>query len=313
MDQTFGGGGRVFKFLGVHIPIYENCKVVLAIVETAEGLNLSDFFPMLARFDFQGVEHRMKTQVKKFDYIFETTIEERTNSKSKMSEETCYPKIFALVSYIIDQDIFLGGTDATSAMTEWAMTEILRNPKVMKKVQDELAEVVGLNNTVEESHLPELKYLDAVFKETFRLHTPLPFLLPRTPDKSCVVGGYTVPKGATVFLNVWAIQRDPQNWANPSEFNPERFLNNKGSEKWDYSGTNSTYFPFGSGRRRCPGIPLGEKMMMHILASLMHSFDWSLPKGEELDLSDKFGIAMKKKMPLVVIPSPRLSDLSLYS
>ncbi|PWA81804.1 cytochrome P450-like protein [Artemisia annua] len=107
--------------------------------------------------------------------------------------------------------------------------------------------------------------------------------------------------------------QDPQNWANPSEFNPGRFLNNNGSEKWDYSGTNSTYFPFGSGRRRCPGIPLGEKMMMHILASLMHSFDWSLPKGEKLDLSDKFGIAMKKKMPLVIIPSPRLNDLSLYS
>nr|QFR35247.1 flavonoid 3'-hydroxylase 2 [Chrysanthemum x morifolium] len=308
-------------------------KVVLDIVEIAEGLNLSDFFPMLARFDFQGVERRVKAQVKKFDHIFETTIEERTNSKSKVSEEAVKQEgrkdFLQILLELLDQntatsinmtqlkalvvDIFLGGTDATAAMTEWAMAEILRNPKVMKKVQDELAEVVGLNNIVEESHLPKLKYLDAVFKETFRLHTPLPFLLPRTPDKSCVVGGYTVPKGATVFLNVWAIQRDPQNWENPSEFNPERFLNNKGSEKWDYSGTNSTYFPFGSGRRRCPGIPLGEKMMMHILASLMHSFDWSLPKGEELDLSDKFGIAMKKKIPLVVIPSLRLSDLSLYS
>lgn len=208
--------------------------------------------------------------------------------------------------------MFLGGTDATSAMVEWAMTEILRDRKVMKKVQDELAEIVGLNNIVEESHLPKLRYLDAVFKETFRLHPPLPFLLPRAPNKSCIVGGYTVPKGSTIFLNVWAIQRDPQHWENPLEFNPDRFFNHEESEKWDYSGTNPKFFPFGSGRRRCPGIPLGEKMMMHILASLMHSFDWSLPEGEEYDLSDKFGIAMKKKQPLIIVSSRRLNDSSLY-
>lgn len=192
------------------------------------------------------------------------------------------------------------------------MAEILKNQKVMKKVQDELAEIVGLKNMVEESHLPKLMYLNATFKETFRLHTPLPFLLPRTPSKSCIVGGYLIPRDSTVFLNVWAIQRDPQHWENPSEFNPERFLNYEGSGKWDYSGTNSKYFPFGSGRRRCPGIPLAEKMMLHILASLLHSFDWSLPKGEDHDLCEKFGIALKKKKPLVAVPSPRLIDLSLY-
>ncbi|PWA49417.1 cytochrome P450-like protein [Artemisia annua] len=306
-------------------------KVVLGIVEIAGGLNLSDFFPMLARFDLQGLEQRIKSQMKQFDHIFQTTIEERINPKSKRSEESKQEgrkDFLQILLELKDQnttssinmtqlkalvvDIFLASTDATSAIVEWTMTEILRNPKVMEKVQDELAEVVGLNNIVEESHLPKLKYLDAVFKETFRFHSPLPFLLPRTPNKSCTVGGYTVPKGVTVFLNVWAIHRDPEYWDNPSKFIPERFLNNKASEKWDYSGTNSAYLPFGSGRRRCPGITLGEKMMMHILASLMHSFDWCLPKGEELDLSVKFGIAMKKKMPLVVIPSPRLRDSSLY-
>jgi len=198
-------------------------------------------------------------------------------------------------------------------MIEWAMTEILRNRQVMKKVQDELTEIVGLNNIVEESHLPKLKYLDAVFRETFRLHPPLPFLLPRAPSKTCTVGGYTVPKGSTIFLNVWAIQRDPRYWENPLEFNPERFLNYKGIEKWDYAGTNSKFFPLGSGRRRCPGVGLGEKMMMHALGSLLHSFDWSLPKGHKLDLSDKFGIALKKRKPLIAIPSPRLNDVSLYT
>nr|XP_043617005.1 flavonoid 3',5'-hydroxylase 1-like [Erigeron canadensis] len=308
-------------------------KVICRIVEIAEGLNISDFFPMIARFDLQGVERKMKDQMKQFDKIIETTIKERMNSKSTNVEETVEQKgrkdflqillehtdqktgtsitmtqLKALVS-----DIFLGGTDATSAMVEWAMTEIFRDQKVMKRVQDELEEIVGLNNIVEESHIPKLKYLEAVCKETFRLHPPIPFLLPRAPNKPCTVGGYTVPEGATIFVNVWAIQRDPRHWEDPSEFNPDRFLNCNGStEKWDYSGTNLTFLPFGSGRRRCPGIPLGEKMMMHILASLMHSFDWKLPNGEELDLSERFGIALKKKKPLVAVPTKRLSDPSLY-
>ncbi|KAJ9555218.1 hypothetical protein OSB04_009832 [Centaurea solstitialis] len=307
---------------------------VTGVVEIAGEMNLSDFFPtVLAKMDFQGVERRMKNQMKVFDKIFETSVEDRMNSKSAMKEGVDKEegrKDFLEILLELQQqnnessltmtqmkaviaDIFLGGTDATSATIEWAMTEILRNEQVMKKVQDELTEIVGLNNIVEESHLPKLKYLDAVVKETFRLHPPMPFLLPRAPNKSCTVAGYTIPKGSTIFMNVWAIQRDPQYWENPLEFNPERFFNYKGSEKWDYTGTNLKFFPLGSGRRRCPGVGLGEKMMMHVLSSLLHSFDWSLPTGQKLDLSDKFGIALKKQKPLIAIPSPRLKDASLYT
>ncbi|KAJ9555251.1 hypothetical protein OSB04_009865 [Centaurea solstitialis] len=309
--------------------VAEMRNFVTGVVEIAGGLNLSDFFPRLSMFDFQGVERRMKNQMKLLDKIFESSVEDRMNSKSSMKEEGVNKeegrKDFLEILLELQQqnnesinhhdsnESSYSRTDATSAMIEWAMTEILRNEQVMKKVQDELTEVVGLNNIVEESHLPKLKYLDAVFKETFRLHPPLPFLLPRAPDKSCTVGGYTIPKGSTIFLNVWAIQRDPQYWENPLEFNPERFFNYKGPEKWDYAGTNSKFFPLGSGRRRCPGVGLGEKMMMHVLSSLMHSFNWSLPTGQKLDLSDKFGIALKKQEPLIAIPSPRLKDASLYT
>ncbi|PWA77544.1 cytochrome P450 [Artemisia annua] len=77
-------------------------------------------------------------------------------------------------------------------------------------------------------------------------------------------------------------------------------------------GNNLKFFPFGSGRRLCPGYALAEKMQMYILASLFHSFDWTLPKGEEHDLSEKFGITLKKRKPLMAVPSQRLSDVSLY-
>lgn len=198
-------------------------------------------------------------------------------------------------------------TDTTSTMVEWVITEILRNPGVKTKIQEELNEVVGMN-IVEESHIPSLKYMDAVVKETFRLHAPLPLLIQRCPDESCMVGGYEIPKGTIVYINAWAIQRDPKNWIDPLEFRPERFLN----KKWDYNGNNLKFLPFGSGRRICPGLPLGEKMLMYILASLLHSFEWILPKDEELEVSDEFGFVTKKRKPLVAIPSQRLHDPTLY-
>ncbi|KAI3822908.1 hypothetical protein L1987_10509 [Smallanthus sonchifolius] len=151
-----------------------------------------------------------------------------------------------------------------------------------------------------------------VIKETHRLHIVVPFMIPPSPSKACIVGGYTIPEGCTVILNAWAIHRNPQYWDNPLEFNPERFLTDLDTKKWDYHGNNMNFFPFGSGRRLCSGLPLAEKMQMFILATLLHSFDWSLPKGEEHDLSERFGFTIKKRKPLIAIPSQRLTDMSLY-
>lgn len=143
------------------------------------------------------------------------------------------------------------------------------------------------------------------------MHPPLPFLIPRGPSQTSTVGGYTIPKGAQVMLNVWTIHRDPDIWEDALEFRPERFLSDAG--KLDYWGGNKfEYLPFGSGRRICAGLPLAEKMMMFMLASFLHSFEWRLPSGTELEFSGKFGVVVKKMKPLVVIPKPRLSKPELY-
>ena len=205
----------------------------------------------------------------------------------------------------------VGGADTTTTTVEWVMMELLYHPEVMRKVYEELKEIVGLNNLVEESHLPKLHYLDAVIKETFRLHPPLPFLIPRTPSQSTTIGGYYVPKDTRVMLNVWAIHRDPKLWENPLEFQPERFLNDPG--KFDFSGNNFKYLPFGSGRRICAGTPLAERNFLYIIASFVHSFEWKLPQGTEMESSDLFGVVTKKLKPIVAIPSPRLSNLELYT
>ncbi|CAN4127548.1 unnamed protein product [Withania somnifera] len=207
-------------------------------------------------------------------------------------------------------DIVIGGTDTTITTIEWVMTELLNNPEIMSKVQQELKDVVGMNSIVEESHVPNLHYLDAVLKETLRLHPALPLLVPKRPSQSAIVGGYTIPEGTKVLLNVYAIHRDPQLWKSPLEFQPERFLNH--STQLDYSGNDMKYLPFGSGRRICAGLNLAEKMLMFILASFLHSFDWKLPVGKNVDLTEGLGLVIKKSERLFAIPTPRLPNSQLY-
>jgi cytochrome P450 len=202
----------------------------------------------------------------------------------------------------------VGGGDTSTNTVEFAMAEIMNKPEVYEKAQQELEAIVGKDSIVEESHLHKLPYLSAVMKETLRLHPALPLLLHHCPTETCTVGGYTIPKGCRVFINAWAIHRDPSNWENPLVFDPDRFLD----IKYDYTGSDFNYLPFGSGRRICPGEAMAERLVMHLLATLLHNFHWKMPQGDKLDLSEKFGFALKKKVPLVAIPTPRLSNPQLY-
>lgn len=104
------------------------------------------------------------------------------------------------------------------------MAEMLQHSEIMRKVQEELDEVVGNGCIVEESHISKLHYLQSVVKETLRLHPTAPLLVPHCPVESCTVGGYTIPEGWRVFVNVWSMHQDPEGWQNPLEFQPERFL-----------------------------------------------------------------------------------------
>lgn len=202
----------------------------------------------------------------------------------------------------------VGGTDTTSNTVEFAMAELMNKPEVLNKAQQELDTIVGKDNMVEEPHIYKLPYLTAIMKEVLRLHPVLPLMVPHCPSESSIIAGYKIPKGTAIFVNVWAIHRDLSLWKNPLEFSPERFLDGKG----DYSGTDFSYIPFGSGRRICAGVAMAERVVLFSLASLLHSFDWKLPEGEKLDLSEKFGIVLSKKTPLVAIPTPRLSNPELY-
>nr|QNC49774.1 cytochrome P450 706G22 [Leucophyllum frutescens] len=302
-------------------------NAITDIIDLVGKPNISDFFPVLAFLDIQGVKRKMKGLHHFVDTIFDSAIAERgkklsggiiTNEgrkdflqillelKETQGSEMSITQLKAML-----MDIVVGGTDSSAMTIEWAISELLNHPEFMAKVQKELSDIIGTNNVVEEFHLPKLTYLQAVLKETMRLHPALPLMIPRCPPESATLGGFTVPKNTRVLINIYAVQRDPSIWENPTEFRPERFLDNV-EQKSDFSGNNFGYLPFGSGRRLCAGLALAEIMLMYLLASLLHSYDWKLPEGETLDMTEKFKIILRKKKPLLAIPSPRLSDPKLY-
>lgn len=182
------------------------------------------------------------------------------------------------------------------------MAELLRNPEKLSKARAELDQVIGKGNPVEESDVSRLPYLQAVIKETFRLHPVVPLLLPRKAEIDVEIGGFTIPKGAQIMVNAWAIGRDEGIWEDPYSFKPERFL---GSEI-DVRGRSFELIPFGAGRRICPGLPLALRMLPLMLGTLIHSFDWKLENGlkpKDVDMNDKFGITLEMAKPLRAVPS----------
>jgi cytochrome P450 len=182
------------------------------------------------------------------------------------------------------------------------MVEMIRDPRTMKKAQAEVRELFKTKGRVDENYINELHYLKSVVKETLRLHPPLPLLLPRECGQACEINGYHIPIKTKVIVNAWAIARDPNYWDEPERFYPERFIDNT----FDYKGSNFEYTPFGAGRRICPGSTFGLRNIDLALAMLLYHFDWKLPNGirsEELDMTEEFGVAVRRKDNLLLFPS----------
>ncbi|KAL5759993.1 hypothetical protein ACOSP7_018497 [Xanthoceras sorbifolium] len=200
-------------------------------------------------------------------------------------------------------DIFLAGVDTSSVTVIWAMAELVRNPRVVSKAQDEIRNYIGKKGRVTEDDIDKFPYLKMIIKETLRLHPPLPLLVPRETISHFKVSGYDIHPKTLIQINVWAIGRDPKYWKKPEEFYPERFRDNS----VDYNGHNFEFLPFGSGRRICPGIHMGLTNSELALANLLYSFNWKLPNGmeeEDINMEETVGqsIVVRKKTPLILVP-----------
>ncbi|KAF7849994.1 hypothetical protein BT93_L0064 [Corymbia citriodora subsp. variegata] len=301
--------------------------MVVEVMVLAGVFNIGDFVPALEWLDLQGVAAKMKRLHKRFDAFLTAIVEEHKASMGKAGNKH-NDLLSTLISLqdVADEEggkltdteikalllnMFTAGTDTSSSTTEWAIAELIRHPEILARVQEEIDAVVGRDRLVTELDLPHLPYLQAVIKETFRLHPSTPLSLPRIAAESCEINGYHVPKGTTLLVNVWAIARDPNTWAEPLEFRPERFLPGGEKPNADVRGNDFEVIPFGAGRRICAGMSLGLRMVQFMTATLAHAFDWELARGllpEKLNMDEAYGLTLQRAEPLLIHPKPRLAS-----
>ncbi|KAI3681657.1 hypothetical protein L6452_36459 [Arctium lappa] len=295
---------------------------IRGLMEVGGKPNLADFFPMLKLFDPQGLIRRGNVYANKMLTIFDKIIDQRFHSRS--SSSSC-DGVSSRKNDVLDSvlninlkdksgsfslndmkhwflDLFVAGTDTTATTLEWAMAELIRNPEIMKTTRLEVTKhMQNKNRNIQESDITRLPYLQAVLKETLRLHPPAPLLVPHKAIHDVDVKGFIVPKNAQILCNVWAMGRDPNVWSNPEMFMPERFL----EVEIDYKGHDFELIPFGTGRRICPGLNFAHRMLHIIIGSLIHKFDWK-PDGNisapDMDMEEKFGLTLPKGVPLMAIP-----------
>ncbi|CAN0919058.1 Cytochrome P450 84A1 [Linum grandiflorum] len=316
----------------------EFIKILQEFSKLFGAFNIADFIPCLGWMDPQGLNSRLvkaRGDLDKFiDKIMEEHIQKRRLNSGVQADDTIPDMVDDLLAFYsedqqpgrasdkvsdsdslqltkdnikaIIMDVMFGGTETVASAIEWALAELMKSPDDLRRVQEELAEVVGLDRRVEESDIEKLTFLKCTLKETLRLHPPIPLLLHETAEDA-EVSGYFIPKRSRVMVNAFAIGRDPNSWSDPDCFNPARFLK-EGMP--DFKGSNFEFLPFGSGRRSCPGMQLGLYALELGVAHLLHCFKWELPDGmkaSELDMSDVFGLTAPRVTRLVAVPTPRLT------
>ncbi|KAH7858620.1 hypothetical protein Vadar_025958 [Vaccinium darrowii] len=308
---TVGGGGEGRRRRGF--------KEVLGEFDELLGvLDIGDFVPWLKWVNrVNGVYGRAERVAKELDDFFESVVEEHADRDRKGGGEREQDFVDVLLEIQRESaaagnplhsdsvkalilNAFAAGTDTTSTALEWAMTELLKHPQVMKKLQAEVRGIAQTNQRITEDDLDQMPYLKAVIKETLRLHPPIPLLVPRESTKDVQVMGYDIAAGTRVIVNAWSIGQDPSSWDEPEEFRPERFLNSS----IDFRGHDFELIPFGAGRRGCPGIQFGAAVNELALAKLAHKFDFALLDGVDLDVSEGAGVTIHKKFPLLVVATP---------
>ncbi|MQM12611.1 hypothetical protein Taro_045533 [Colocasia esculenta] len=282
-------------------------------------VNYSDHLSILTSLDLQGIRHRCANLVPWVNRFVTRIIQDHRTATASGAAAAAMPDfVDVLLSLqggsdgLSDSDMvavlwemIFRGTDTMAVLMEWVLARLVMHGDIQEKVHMELDRVVGRARPVAETDTQSLTYLNAVIKETLRMHPPGPLLSwARLAISDTVVCGRLVPAGTTAMVNMWAITHDPRVWPEPTQFRPERFLEEGGAglEFSSLFGSDTKLAPFGSGRRSCPGKALAMITVSFWVASLLHEFEW-LPASEatgEIDLSEVLRLTCEMASPLTV-------------
>ncbi|XP_021656676.2 cytochrome P450 93A3 [Hevea brasiliensis] len=290
--------------------------------------NFQDYIWFCKNIDVQGFGKRIKKVQVRLDSMMESILKEheearmkkkngKTSENGELGDDFSKDLVNILLDIMEDEssemrlsresvkafilEMFTTGTGTSAGVIQWAMAELINHQNIFKKAREEIDSFVGKKRHLKESDIPSLPYLQAIVKETLRLHPSGP-LFTRESTQDCNIGGYHIPPNTRLLVNVWAIGRDPNYWENPMEFQPERFM---GSSVIDVRGQHYHLLPFGSGRRSCPGTSLALQVIHTTLGSMIQCFDWKVVNGESVDMSEAAGISLLMEKPLMCVPVAR--------
>lgn len=315
-------GGK--RYYGENIGEVEEARMFREMVsetfQLAGATNMVDFLPILGWLGLKGTERRLIKLQKRRESFIQNLIEEhrRKGSNCEGRQKTMIEVLLSLQEtepeYYTDEIIrglmlsmLTGGTDTSAGTMEWALSLLLNNPKVLKKAHQEIDDRLGHDRLIEELDLAQLPYLRSIIKETLRMYPAGPLLVPHESSKECSVGGFRIPQGTMLLVNLWAIQSDHKIWGDPTEFRPERFEGVEG----DRDGFK--FVPFGSGRRGCPGEALAIRIVGLALGSLIQCFDWERVDEQMVDMTEGGGLTLPKAQPVLAKCRPRPTMVNLLS
>ena len=178
--------------------------------------------------------------------------------------------------------MYQAGTDTVSSTLLSLVSAMALFPQVQRKAQEEIARVVGEAGLPAFQHREQMPYMQALIKELHRWSPVAPMGLAHLADQDVHCRGYVVPKGSVLLANVWALMHDPDAYANPDAFDPDRFL-----ERNELDPTNMA---FGFGRRTCPGRLLAKATLFITAAHMLAMFDVRKAldeNGDEVDFTHR--------------------------
>jgi cytochrome P450 len=257
-------------------------------IPTPGNLRLKRAIKRLDEVVFRMIAERREHPEKRDDLLnMLLEAQDEENELKKMTDQQVRDEVMTL---------FIAGHESTANALSWAWILLDQNPEVLKKLKEELYQVLGSRLPSPEDY-PRLQYTERVFSEILRLYPPA-WSVGRRALEDLELGGYWIPKGSILVMSPYLMQRDPRYWKDPEAFDPERFLPEPKASRPQFS-----YFPFGAGPRACIGEGFAWMEGVLVLATLLQRWQLKPLPGQKLDLLPQFTLRPRHPIMVRCLPS----------
>nr|QUN00512.1 cytochrome P450 701A58 [Tripterygium wilfordii] len=280
--------------------------LVTDFMEGAIEVDWRDFFPYLKWIPNSSFERKIQQTCLHREVVMNALISDQKKRIALGEEKNCFLDYLLSEAKTLRDDqlmmllweTIIETSDTTLVTTEWAIYELAKDPERQDKLYRQIQDICG-SQKISEEHLSKLTYLNAVFHETIRKYSPAPVVPLRYAHEDTELGGYYIPAGSEIAINIYGCNMNKKQWEDPEEWNPERFLNGE----YDPSDLYKT-MAFGAGKRSCAGSLQAMLISCTSIGRLVQEYEWRLKDGEEANI-DTLGLTTRKLQPLHTMIKPR--------